>query len=277
MLTPVNVSQVKALSPFRYPGGKTWLVPHAMEWLAESPVTRLVEPFAGGAMVGLASIATGSVDSLELWELDEGVASVWEVIFHGDAQRLVDRILDYSMTLASVAATLDESPHRLDDLAFQTIVRNRAQRGGIMAPGAGVMKSGDGRGVASRWYPETLGKRIVALQEYRGAVEARRGDGLGAVRHHANNPGVGYFVDPPYTAGGKRAGARLYRHNVIDHERLFETVAGAAGPALMTYDDCPEVHALVNTHGMTSGRIPMKTGHHVLASELVINHQGVTQ
>jgi len=28
-----NVAQVKHLSPFRYPGGKTWLVPETRKWL----------------------------------------------------------------------------------------------------------------------------------------------------------------------------------------------------------------------------------------------------
>ena len=35
--TIVNVASVKHLSPFRYPGGKTWLVPRVREWLATLP------------------------------------------------------------------------------------------------------------------------------------------------------------------------------------------------------------------------------------------------
>lgn len=30
---PTNVAQVRQLSPFRYPGGKTWLVPEVRKWL----------------------------------------------------------------------------------------------------------------------------------------------------------------------------------------------------------------------------------------------------
>ncbi|MDP8791430.1 DNA adenine methylase, partial [Serratia marcescens] len=48
---PTNVAQVRQLSPFRYPGGKTWLVPEVRKWLMASKVTPsvFVEPFAGGA------------------------------------------------------------------------------------------------------------------------------------------------------------------------------------------------------------------------------------
>jgi|SRR2546428_13760764 len=46
----VNVASVPHRSPFRYPGGKTWLVPRVREWLASLPQrpALFVEPFAGG-------------------------------------------------------------------------------------------------------------------------------------------------------------------------------------------------------------------------------------
>src|SRR5271157_5777323 len=51
----INVASVPQRSPFRYPGGKTWLVPYARRWLRSQsrPVGQLVEPFAGGGIVGL--------------------------------------------------------------------------------------------------------------------------------------------------------------------------------------------------------------------------------
>src|SRR6266446_9065771 len=52
---PINVASVPQRSPFRYPGGKTWLVPYIRDWLHDqsAPVCVLVEPFAGGGIVGL--------------------------------------------------------------------------------------------------------------------------------------------------------------------------------------------------------------------------------
>src|SRR5260370_14157567 len=53
---PINVASVPQRSPFRYPGGKTWLVPYIRDWLRhKSPrPARLIEPFAGGAIVSRA-------------------------------------------------------------------------------------------------------------------------------------------------------------------------------------------------------------------------------
>ena len=52
---PVNAASVPQRSPFRYPGGKTWLVPYIRDWLKAkaSPPARLIEPFAGGGIVSL--------------------------------------------------------------------------------------------------------------------------------------------------------------------------------------------------------------------------------
>jgi DNA adenine methylase len=51
----VNVASVPLRSPFRYPGGKTWLVPRIRRWLASLPSKpdEFVEPFTGGGIVGL--------------------------------------------------------------------------------------------------------------------------------------------------------------------------------------------------------------------------------
>jgi len=43
----VNVASIPQRSPFRYPGGKTWLIPSVRQWLRQStrPIL-LIEPFA---------------------------------------------------------------------------------------------------------------------------------------------------------------------------------------------------------------------------------------
>ena len=49
---PVNVASVPQRSPFRYPSGKTWLVPYIRDWLRHNKTrpARLIEPFAGGRL-----------------------------------------------------------------------------------------------------------------------------------------------------------------------------------------------------------------------------------
>ena len=74
----VNVASVPMRSPFRYPGGKTWLVPWIRRWLRSKPcpVAELVEPFAGGAIVGLTAVFEELARKVTLVEVDYDVASV---------------------------------------------------------------------------------------------------------------------------------------------------------------------------------------------------------
>lgn len=273
---PVNVSQVKHLSPFRYPGGKTWLVPFTRKWIQSfsNRPSLFLEPFAGGAMVGLSAAAENIVDRVEIWEIDQDVAAIWKLIFSGNVDEifwLCQKILDFDVNFESVKKILETDCKRNRDLAFRTIIKNRMQRGGIMAPGAGLIKSGEnGKGLTSRWYPETIVKRIQVLQQLRDRVTFVEGDAFEAMSLHADKQSCVTFNDPPYTASGKRAGRRLYTHNEIDHFKLFEKTASMEGPALLTYDDSQEVRKLSSEFGFHVETVQMKSTHHALMRELTI-------
>jgi DNA adenine methylase len=63
----------------------------------------------------------------------------------------------------------------------------------------------------------------------------------------------------------------LYTHSDIDHQKLFELVAGIQGKVLMTYDDSAEVRALARQFGFRIRRVPMRTSHHSQKAELLIS------
>lgn len=269
----VNVASVPQLSPFRYPGGKTWLIPYIRQWLRRQPdaPARLIEPFAGGAIVGLTAAFEGLVEQVMLVELDDQVAAVWRVILSDQAQAFAERIERFPFTPANVQEELTRSPETLLDKAFQTLLKNRVNRGGILAPGAGRVKQGEaGKGLESRWYPQTLKRRVLAIAAQRQRFTFAQADGLIVMRQNSADAQTAYFIDPPYTAGGKRAGSRLYTHFDVDHAALFALASECAGDFLMTYDDAPEVRALAQKHGLAVQAIPMKNAHHRQVMELLI-------
>ncbi len=271
-LPVVNVASVPQRSPFRYPGGKTWLVPYIRCWLGSRrpKVAELIEPFAGGAIVGLTAAFEQLASRVTLVEKDEDVAAVWQTILDPfAARRLIERILTFELTEESVKAVLAAPAELLStpERAFRTILRNRVQRGGILAPGAGLLKCGEnGRGLASRWYPQTLAKRILAVIEVRDRIRFRHGDGFQIVEENAHRADAAFFVDPPYTVAGRR----LYKYSEIDHRRLFQLLAGVAGDFLATYDDAPEIRGLAEKHGFAMRLVPMKSTHHAQMYELLI-------
>ncbi len=271
----VNVASVPLRSPFRYPGGKTWLVPTVRRWLTSRPhlPETFVEPFAGGSIIGLTVAFENLAGKVVLAERDEGVSAVWRLIIEdGDGEWLARRIEGFDLDESSVLAVLAEDCTDRRSLAFQTIVRNRVNRGGIMAKGAGLIKFGEGgKGLRSRWYPTTLARRIREIGAVRQRIAFAGDDGFAAIQDHMDESAA-LFIDPPYTAGenGKRAGMRLYNHPVIDHERLFAMVEQAKGDLLMTYDNDAEVDRLAKKHGLKVAAIAMKSTHHSKMTELLI-------
>lgn len=272
----VNVASVPKRSPFRYPGGKTWLIPHVRRWLTtiRPRPTVLVEPFAGGAIVGLTAAFEELVDHVVLGELDDDVAAVWRTILEGQAEELIERILTFDLTYENVRAALADRTGGMCERAFRTILRNRTQHGGIMAPGASLIKHGEnGKGLQSRWYVDTLAKRIRAITGIRERFTFVHGDGIKLMRQFARRKRAVFFIDPPYTVGGnngKRAGTRLYTHFELDHDCLFATASLLAGDFLLTYDDAPDVCNLARRHSFDVERVAMKNTHHARMTELLI-------
>lgn len=266
--SPVNVAMVPMRSPFRYPGGKTWFVPYARKWLRQfNGKVDLVEPFGGGGIVGLTAAFEGLSQKVIIIEKDEDVASVWQTILGCNAKWLVDRIINFEITSDSVRTVFAKEPESLREQAFRTILKNRSQHGGILAQGAGLIKNGEnGKGLKSRWYPETISKRIQDIWKIRDKIEFIQGDGLEFIQQNKNRKKMVFFIDPPYT----KAGRRLYSYHDIDHEGLFDLVTKTAGDILITYDDALEIETMAVKHGLQIEKVPMKTTHHLKKYELVI-------
>ena len=124
--------------------------------------------------------------------------------------------------------------------------------------------------MASRWYPQTLSRRILDIAAFADRIRFIEGDGLEILRDYHDRPGAVAFIDPPYPAAGKRVGARLYRHSELDHDALFESVRRLPGDFLMTYDDTAELRERAARFGFVAPAIPMKSTHHARMTELLI-------
>jgi DNA adenine methylase len=235
------------------------------------PPRVLVEPFTGGGIISLTAAFERLADRVVLVELDNQIAAVWETILGGDAEWLAKRIVSFDLSIESAKAELARKPSSRRDLAFQTILKNRTAHGGILADGAGVIKHGEnGKGIHSRWYPQTIAKRITNIALVAERIRFDHGDAFAALSKFKNNERAVFFIDPPYTAGGKRAGSRLYAHNEVDHARLFSVCEQLRGDFLLTYDNADEVRALALRHGFEARPIAMKNTHHAEMTELLI-------
>ncbi|WP_199245427.1 DNA adenine methylase [[Phormidium] sp. ETS-05] len=262
-------------SPFRYPGGKTWLVPRIRSWLAsqEVPPMEFIEPFAGGGIVSLTVAFEQLAHHVTIAELDADVAAVWLTMLSPEAEWLANQIAAFDFSPDTVNYILSQRNISTKEKAFQTILKNRINRGGILAPGAGKIKLGEhGMGLKSRWYPETLKKRILDIMSIRQKISFIPGDGMEVLLHNVSRTDAVFFIDPPYSDAGKKAGKRLYKHWEINHEQIFDIASRLKGNFLMTYDNTEEVRQRAHRYGFAVEAVAMKNAHHAPMTELLIKN-----
>lgn len=274
----VNVASVPRRSPLRYPGGKTWLIPHVRAWLKAVRPDVLIEPFAGGGIVSLTAVMEDLANHAIMIEMDHDVAAFWHAVLQ-DGATLRERITNFKPTRRDLRTFERVGITGVGEHGFRTLVLNRTKRGGILAPGASFHRNGEnGKGLLSRWYPATLAHRIEQIERRADKITFLEGDGVRLLDHLLKGRGdrVAVFLDPPYTApSGKRAGTRLYTHHHVDHGAIFKTLATHTASFLMTYDAAPEIIDLVRTYGFHAVRVMMKNTHHTPLPELVITREGL--
>lgn len=265
----VNVASVPQRSPFRYPGGKTWLIPVVRKWLrqAKTPKT-LLEPFAGGGIVSLTAAFESLADKIKMIEIDQEVAAVWEVIINGDHNWLANKIYTFDLTPENASSIIQKENKTIEEQALATVLKNRIYHGGIITKGSGLIKNGEkGKGIKSRWYPKTLRDRIIAIGHIKHKIQFVTGDAFQELEKIKTDSSTYSFIDPPYTVAGKR----LYSHFEIDHDALFALTAQLKGKFLLTYDDTEEIRALADKYKLDFRTIPMKTTHHIKKNEIIIS------
>lgn len=265
---PVNVASVPHRSPFRYPGGKTWLIPTVRKWLNQAECKHLIEPFAGGGIVSLSAVFESLAQHATMVELDEQVAAVWEVLFSEDNKWLSDKILTFDLTRENANAELTKENKDTKDMAFCTILKNRIFHGGILARGSGMIKKGEnGKGISSRWYAKTLAKRMNEIDLIKHKIDFYRKDGFEVIEKNLDDKNAWFFIDPPYTVAGRR----LYTYFEMDHEELFRLSSKIRGRFMLTYDDTEEIRGLAKKYDLKFRTIPMKTNHHLRKQEIIVS------
>ena len=253
-------------SPFRYPGGKAQAAPAILSALGR--METLVEPFGGGASVGVRALLTGAADRVVIAEKDDDVRAVWEVAASPDPREVCSllRVLDDARPDPGWwRAFLQQADGRDDPhlRAARALLGSRFRWGG--AATGGVRSEAHLREALRTG---AMVRRLEAIRAERRRIVVRE-DALRTVTEFRDDPHAAFFVDPPYSAGDGPA-ARLYRHHKVDHVELFTSLARARGRVLASYNDCPEVRALAAAHGFLIRPLPIRDGHRRDRKELML-------
>ncbi len=231
------------LSPLRYPGGKGRLGKFVAELIAAQPrrASRYVEPFAGGAGVGLSLLYHEHVDEIILNDMDAGVAAFWRALFD-QTEELIDLVRNANVTIDEWHRQHEVHQQRPDDdlqLGFATFFLNRTNRSGILngRPIGGLNQTGRWL-IDARYDGDRLAERMRRMAAFATRVTVCSEDGIALVARELQHDSTFIYADPPYLQKGED----LYLDTLrwADHQRLAAVLADATG-WFLTYDHDPRV------------------------------------
>lgn len=233
----------KQLSPFRYPGGKSKVIPYLAQFLRESKCEVLASPFTGGGSFELSMLEAGVVKKLRLNDLDYGVYAVWWCILHMP-DVLIERIQAFKPTHKAYfkAQSLIKNDYRHLDVveaAWITLLVNRLSFSGIAKANPLGGKNGTKESLISRWNPNTLIKRINAIQRLAPNIEVSCENATDFIQDEFWSDTSTLFIDPPYVEKGKALYNQFYtKENHMELAFLLRSlhVGTPAADILVTYD-----------------------------------------
>lgn len=238
-------------SPLRYPGGKSRLAPYIASVIERSGLSdgEYVEPYAGGAAVGLALLMEEYVSRIYINDLSRSVYAFWLAVLD-HTEELCRRISDtrVSVTEWRRQRAVQKSARNASilDLAFSTFFLNRTSRSGIIRNG-GVIGGQQQRGswkLDARYNKRRLIERIERIAHYRDRIQLYRYDALVLLRRLVPKLGCRAiaYLDPPYYHQARGLYERWYRER--DHEKVAGVVHGLPMSWIVSYDDCREIRRL---------------------------------
>lgn len=283
MTTALRLSATRrygALSPLRYPGGKSALAGVFEDIIAALQLADAiyVEPYAGGAGAGVALLRQGLVAELVINDIDPAVHAFWSSV-RVENDRFVDAIRTVPLTMEewrrqrTVYRSRDESDPFA--LGFAFFYLNRTNRSGVL--NAGVIGGNDQTGnykIDARFNRETLAERVSSIGSLADRITVTDDDGRSVIRRYRADASAFMYIDPPYVA----AGSKLYLNafDAADHEALArEVLAPADAHWLVTYDVEPLVERLYRSAFQCRLELNYSARHPGSAQELVVASEAV--
>lgn len=239
------------LSPLRYPGGKRRLVNFMKAIIQQNGLLNgaYIEPYAGGASVGLALLFDGYVNYIYINDLDRSVYAFWYSVLH-KTEELAQLIQKTPVTINEWYKQRDVQKNKkresLIRLGFSTFFLNRTNRSGIISGGVigGKGQNGDWK-LDCRFNKLELVERIRNIAEYKQKISLYNKDASSFIQTELpeieNNALI--YLDPPYYVKGQQMLYVNY-YEPGDHEAISNLISRVNQKWIISYDDVPEIRSL---------------------------------
>jgi DNA adenine methylase len=217
-------------TPLRYPGGKGKLAAYVKELIKENDLLdgEYVEPYAGGAAIGLELLFHDYVSRVHINDLSRPVHAFWHSVLNS-ADDLCKLIRDTPLTLNAwdkqKRIFSNQSNHDNLELGFATFYLNRTNRSGILNGGVigGRGQSGEW-GIDARFNKTELVYRIESIAKMKRRINLTCMDALKFLKKKIPDwpSKTLIYLDPPYYEQGRHLYYDFYQHE--DHKDVSQFV-----------------------------------------------------
>ncbi len=243
-------------SPLRYPGGKGRLTKYVKAIFEENALLdgHYVEPYAGGAAVGLGLLFHEYVSCIHINDLNRSIYAFWHSLLN-ETERLCRLIATTPITMRSWNRQkyVQLHPDQFDmlSLGFSTFFLNRTNRSGIISGGVigGKSQTGPWR-LDARFNHKDLISRIEQIADYKRRIHLYNLDAADLITKVL--PSIPtkslVYLDPPYYVKGAGLYDSYYKHE--DHVKLSKLVPRYIKHQkwIVSYDNVPEVRRLYRSY-----------------------------
>lgn len=233
------------LSPMRYPGGKTKLLPILMEYIGkyQKDAYPFCDAFVGGGSVALEIASKYPKSHIYMNDKDYWVYSFWDIVAGGETNKLSDllKLIDEPVTLELFYKLRDEDTTDKLRCAYKAIFFNRTTFSGIFKSGPiGGKEQKSKYTVDCRYNAGKIKNKILQCNKLLvGRTKVYNDDILDHLAKHDVLTTI--YLDPPYYVKGQA----LYSEYMTAEEHVKMQVALKNHYQwVLSYDDCPEVREL---------------------------------
>jgi DNA adenine methylase len=238
-------------SPLRYPGGKGKVADYFKEIFKENLLYDgiYVEPYAGGASVGLSLLFNEYASRIIINDIDRSIYGFWHSVLN-KTEELCKLINDTPVTLPEweKQKKIQKAKENSDllEIGFSTFFLNRTNRSGIIS--AGVIGGREQAGtwkIDARFNKKDLIKRIERIGRYNSNIELHNSDAVKLVKSLSKvlPEKTLFYFDPPYYIKGKDLYLNYYQHD--DHKQIANAINKVFKQKwIVTYDSVIPIKSL---------------------------------
>jgi len=217
-------------TPLRYPGGKSKLTPFILELLVENNISgHYVEPYAGGAGVGIQLLLSKKVNHIHLNDSDFGIYAFWHSVLNKN-EEFCDMVAGASMTVKEWRRQQEifrkGDKRKKLEVGFSVFYLNRCNRSGILNAGVigGLDQTGNYK-MDARFSRNDLIRRIETIGVYKDKISISNFDAEYYIKNYIPNLPENdtlIYLDPPYYEKG--GDLYLNAYSKSDHTQLANVI-----------------------------------------------------